>query len=181
MKLDRTFYRSWYLVVLSCLWLLFIVGISSETTAGYQSQYQDDGSGEVQIPVGNDTTDAEMTSNETSTASSHNAQDNQIDDHQEILPTDHFIWRQDDLTQAFEEQALLGYVMVEYNNAYSVTQCSDRCLRHVPECRSYNYQEDTHSCQLNSESDLDAPEALHNFTGVTYYRTTVFQTHQVSL
>ena len=90
-------------------------------------------------------------------------------------------WSINDLTYAFEGQALLGYVIVEYDNAYSVTQCSDRCMRHVPECKSYNYQGDTHSCQLNSMSDLEAPQDLRNMTGTTYYRTSAFQTHTVSL
>ena len=183
MKLDRTFYHSWYLAVLGILWPLLIIGVKTETTTEqYESTILDEGSVEVQDAPGNFIGDELMTVNgqNTSKSTHNNAQDNQIDDHPEILPEDHFIWNKNDLTYAFEGQALLGHVMVEYDNAYSVTQCSVRCMRHVPECRSYNYQEDTHICQLNSISDLEVPEDLQNITGTTYHRTTAYQTHEVS-
>ena len=183
MRLDRTFYRSWYLVVLGSLWPLLLLGVNAQPTTGqYESTIQDESSGEVQDVPGNFTSDEQMiVSGKNNSKSSHNStQDNQIDIHQEILPKDHFIWSENDLTYVYEGQALVGHVMVQHDNAYSVTQCSDRCMRHVPECRSYNYQVDTHICELNSKSDLEVPEDLQNITGTTYYRTTAFQTPRVS-
>ena len=186
MKLDRTFYHSWYLVVLGSLCPVIILEVTAEnnnTTPGwYGNTTQEDGSGEDDQHPGNFTSNLQPTGDRNvSEDTLHIAQENQIDDHQQVLPEDHFIWSKNDLTYAFEGRVLLGHVMVEYDNAYSVTQCSHRCMRHVPECKSYNYHADTHSCQLNSISDLEAPDDLRNMTGATYYRTTAFQAHRVSL
>ena len=182
MKLDRTFYHSWYLVVLGCLCPVIILKADNNTTLGwYGNTTQEDGSGEDEQHPGNFTSNIQIAGDRNvSEDLQYTAQDNQIDDHQQVLPVDHFIWSKNDLTYAFEGKALLGHVLVEYDNAYSVTQCSDRCMRHVPECKSYNYEADTHSCQLNPISDLEAPDDLRNMTGVTYYRTTAFQAQRVS-
>ena len=180
MKLGRNFYCSWYLVVLGSLWPLLFLGVKAETTAQYESTNQDVGSGEVQDFPGNVTSDEQVTSGQNTSENPHHyTQENQTNPHLE-KPKDHFIWSKDESTYSFEGQALSGHVMVEYGNAYLVTQCSDRCMRHVPECKSYNYQKDTHSCQLNSRSDLEVPEDLINVTSTTYYRTTAFQTNEVS-
>ena len=90
MKLDRTFYHSWYLVVLGSLCPL----VKADTTVGWlDTSVQDDGSGELEQDFGNSTSNIQVTGGQNGTQETqHNAQDNQIDDHQDILlPTDHFI------------------------------------------------------------------------------------------
>ena len=112
MKLGRTFYHSWYLVVLGSLCPLIIQEVKADntTTLGwYRNTTHDNGSGEDEQYPGNFTSNIEVTGNRNiSEDTQHTAQDNQIDDHQNVLPEDHFIWSKNDLTYAFEGQGSVG-------------------------------------------------------------------------
>ena len=181
MRLDRTFYLGWFLLVL-CGWLnLLGVGVTAQTTQ-LQDVLQEEpssGEGEDTFPMG-DRNETEITSrNETL---EHVEEPKQDEIELEEPPDDHFIWTKSETNGYIQEDTeFMGHVMMSFDDAYLSTQCSERCMSHVPKCNSFNFEADTFICQLNTESDVTIPAALaHNNTGSTYYRSQALSTRDVS-
>ncbi len=183
MRLDRTFYLSWFLLLL-CGWLgLLGVGVTAQTTQLQDVLQEEPSSGE-----GEDTFPKEMTDirngNETEITSRNVTQEESkpVEIESQEPPDDHFIWTRSETNGYIQEDTeFQGHVMVTYDDAFLSTQCSEHCMSHVPKCNSFNYRADTFSCQLNSESDVTIPSALaQNVSGSTYYRPQALSARAVS-
>ncbi len=169
MKLDRTFYCSWFLVVLGSFGPRFFVGAQGQLVPG-ELPSQNGSRADLDSPLatnatGHQTDMADSGSNATVYGGPS--------------PTDHFIWEATTRDNASDGQALMGHVLQDFGDTYTVTQCALRCMRRVPDCKSFNFREELHSCSLNSRSDLDSPAGLASVNGSVYHRLETFQTHQV--
>ncbi|XP_002737450.1 semaphorin-5A-like [Saccoglossus kowalevskii] len=72
-----------------------------------------------------------------------------------------------------ENKTLVGFLIRSFDYSHHVTVCGKACLNDG-KCKSFNYKEETTTCELNKASHLDSESALEDSDGYIYLMRDAF-------
>ena len=74
---------------------------------------------------------------------------------------------------------LIGHVIEEFSTKKQLIHCAYECLK-TSRCRSYNYEHETHTCQINDADHVTNSDSLVNETESEYNHRDAFSIDQVT-
>ena len=75
---------------------------------------------------------------------------------------------------------LIGHVIEEFSTKKQLIHCAYECLK-TSRCRSYNYEHETHTCQINDADHMTEPSSLVNENHSEYNHREAFSIDKVRL